>query len=482
MPQRQRTVPCLTTEEEIPYETYLGEAEITEIIKAIEEGQSPSTTRVINDIIEGLASGRSEESWNETDDATADPYFTDYYDYYNEDDENQHDLPVWPETIRNITVADSWEDVISDIDEFLEEAFQAANSAINNTVLQLFSKIQGYNTTISDLSRFLQFKLPEDKKEEYKPLLTAKALNNILVEEGLLYNKKDGSGKGLTQDGEMYGLYSFIVPSNGDKAEYEKICYTREGVESVFTMVCEKYPSLFRYDNNTLLTNETNKDTITQQEETESSQVHQSDVLPKSQFDNSFYLTHACYVTTVKKFREISLEQWLSNMKANYQNVTPKDLTEAQIRAWEDEFNVLQDYLPVEYDDLSMIFEYVMPANRPRGEEPDLNDIMRPDLIILSSDTVGIFEFKQRDNDDRYTIKPAKKYRKSIRRYHCNSIGMRKKAALVLTTRNGYISRHNRLISCSPDMLPQVMDEYFKEHNTPHPSPEAWMKSEFGLR
>ena len=129
-----------------------------------------------------------------------------------------------------------------------------------------------------------------------------------------------------------------------------------------------------------------------------------------------------------------------------------------------------------------LIFEYVMPANRPRGEEPDLNDIMRPDLIILSSDTVGIFEFKQRDNDDRYTIKPAKKYRKSIRRYHCNSIGMRKKAALVLTTRNGYISRHNRLVSCSPDMLPQIMDEYFKEHNTLHPSPEAWMKSEFGLR
>ena len=168
-------------------------------------------------------------------------------------------------------------------------------------------------------------------------------------------------------------------------------------------------------------------------------------------------------------------------LKDNFHKVCPYLLTDAEIRAWEDEYNVLSAKLSPDYKDLTMIFEYVMPANRHRGMEPDLTGVIRADLVILSADTVAIFEFKQRDNDDRYTLKAAKKYGKSIRRYHLNSRGMRKKSALVLTIRDQYYQKHHHLVSCSPDNLPAAMDKIFEGHTAQHPDPVGWAKTVFKL-
>lgn len=297
---------------------------------------------------------------------------------------------------------------------------------------------------ISDFSREIQSDLTAEQLSRYKSKLQAKALNDVLVEEGYLFDKEHG--RGITEAGRAAGIYTEerVSPKNGES--YEQILFSEKAYDLVTEAVRARYPELFRLETDTT------------------------------------YLGNYCCMISVKDFLSTDCNSWLATMQANYSRVCTHPLTEAQIRAWKDEFRVIRQGIPSKYSDLSMIFEYVIPANQKEGLEPDPRYIIRPDLIMLSSDTVAIFEFKQLDIDNRITLRPAKKYKRSIQRYHSKSIGMRKKLALVLTVRVGYRCRHHRSVTCSPDILPEILDEFFGGHSSPYPNPDEWIKSEFALR
>ena len=191
-----------------------------------------------------------------------------------------------------------------------------------------------------------------------------------------------------------------------------------------------------------------------------------------------------CCVLKIGEVLEIPGATWLDTMIESYPTVSDFVLNRAQIRAWVDEYAVLQKAfrdLPAGYRALDVVFEYVIPQNRPLGEEPDPASWIRPDAVILSEDTVLILEFKQRAEDERYQQRPAQKYRKSIKRYHRASRRMRKRSVLVLTKQRDYLEHYPGLDSCSPDKLATVIRDCLEDDCRPHPDAFAWLASEFGL-
>ena len=191
-----------------------------------------------------------------------------------------------------------------------------------------------------------------------------------------------------------------------------------------------------------------------------------------------------CCVLKIGEVLEIPGETWLDTMIESYPAVSDFVLNRAQIRAWVDEYAVLQKAfrdLPAGYRALDVVFEYVIPQNRPLGEAPDPASWIRPDAVILSADTVLILEFKQRAEDERYQQRPAQKYRKSIKRYHLASRRMRKRSVLVLTKQREYLEHYPGFDSCSPDRLATVIRDCIEDDCRPHPDVFAWLGSDFGL-
>lgn len=360
----------------------------------------------------------------------------------------------------------------------LENTLWTARKNNDLQTLQRFGIVHAEGYIISELSREILEKLPEEMQQLYKGKLSPRHLNDILVGEGLLYNLNPG--RGITESGMKNGIYSILNPGNENTDAYVQIFFSEQAREKVMQVVCAQYPELKEFleksdQNQTSFSISSEADTIMVENETKST----PEIAEPETVEESRFLRNYCCMMSVEEFLTTTKDAWLSIMKDNFHKVCPYLITDAEIRAWEDEYNVLSAKLSPDYKDLTMIFEYVMPANRHRGMEPDLTDVIRADLVILSADTVAIFEFKQRDNDDRYTLKAAKKYGKSIRRYHLNSRGMRKKSALVLTIRDQYYQKHHHLVSCSPDNLPAAMDKIFEGHSSLHPDPEGWAKTVF---
>lgn len=197
------------------------------------------------------------------------------------------------------------------------------------------------------------------------------------------------------------------------------------------------------------------------------------------------FLGNYCCLLTVREVREIDSRQWADIMEENYRLVTPHSLEESQKRAWRDELKVLKQAfrnLPECYDELSVIFEYVIPGNVELGEEPDPEIIIRPDVIILSSRKVLVLEFKQRDGDVVFLQKAAKKYVKSIRRYHVNRPNRSVRGVLVLTHADSYQAHYPRLEACSPDTLSTVIRDYYEDCCKPVDDVFSWLESDFGLQ
>lgn len=462
----------------VEWETDFSEEELKEIAYAFLDGKHPWETAVISSMLEDS----SDRSWDQClyDEQLEpdDPQKEEYCENYNADDEAIDDYPFYPSSIPKSYVSDNWYEVFPELDEMLENTLWTARKNNDLQTLQRFGIVHAEGYIISELSREILEKLPEEMQQLYKGKLSPRHLNDILVGEGLLYNLNPG--RGITESGMKNGIYSILNPGNENTDAYVQIFFSEQAREKVMQVVCAQYPELKEFleksdQNQTSFSISSEADTIMVENETKST----PEIAEPETVEESRFLRNYCCMMSVEEFLTTTKDAWLSIMKDNFHKVCPYLITDAEIRAWEDEYNVLSAKLSPDYKDLTMIFEYVMPANRHRGMEPDLTDVIRADLVILSADTVAIFEFKQRDNDDRYTLKAAKKYGKSIRRYHLNSRGMRKKSALVLTIRDQYYQKHHHLVSCSPDNLPAAMDKIFEGHSSLHPDPEGWAKTVF---
>lgn len=199
------------------------------------------------------------------------------------------------------------------------------------------------------------------------------------------------------------------------------------------------------------------------------------------------YVNNFCLKTTVHEFKNMKKSSWTDEMISGFSNVYDGELSKSQIGAWEDSFDVLQktfDDVPDTFGKLHIVFEYVLPKHKPGSRKFDTGNGVRPDALVLSSNTVVVIEFKGLEKRYNGCEAQARKYRRRIQEWHTESIGMNKKTALVFTKATGLNDRHFRVSECSPDMLAGILKEFLG--NNPQAMTEErlgrWLNSGYNDR
>ena len=161
-------------------------------------------------------------------------------------------------------------------------------------------------------------------------------------------------------------------------------------------------------------------------------------------------------------------------MKSAFSEEYLMSLGDAQIHAWDDCYEKLQEELsgltqPLR-ERLSIIFEYALPLESGR----------RPDVILLSTSQVIILEFKMKCNllpEDKDQVAA---YARDISEYHFESRNREVIPILVLTkaSRNTTSFLSDRVHVCSSDSLLIVLQDVIKEPVEACDF-EAWMNSKY---
>lgn len=193
--------------------------------------------------------------------------------------------------------------------------------------------------------------------------------------------------------------------------------------------------------------------------------------------------SYAAYYT-IRGFLGKTQEAFIKSLKNNFPRVSPFALEEEQIAAWKDCFNVLQESLsdlPMSYRNLNIVFEYVLPNNKPGTKKAQEGTPIRADVILVSNDTVLVLEFKQRDEKDLFKglASQANKYKTRLENYHNKSKNMDINALLVLTKANDYRGEVEEVPCCSPDRLSDEIIHLMGNFPKPYPRFGDWINSKF---
>ena len=193
------------------------------------------------------------------------------------------------------------------------------------------------------------------------------------------------------------------------------------------------------------------------------------------------YINGFCYCSTISEFLELDKNSWLKAMKENYPFVTPYELNRKQTDAWRDEYDVLHKELgkavreKKTYGNLHIIFEYVL-------WDFDNENGVRPDVIILGKNRIGIIEFKTRsisDDDYMYVTSQAKKYRHRFLHNHDESKGMDLAVAAVMTSMKDFFEIKGRVKCISPDRFFDVRESLMGRYPVQHDDVWRWIDSDY---
>ncbi|MBR6233542.1 MAG: hypothetical protein IKQ98_06965 [Erysipelotrichaceae bacterium] len=193
------------------------------------------------------------------------------------------------------------------------------------------------------------------------------------------------------------------------------------------------------------------------------------------------YIDNFCFCSSVFEFLDTPKKEWLKAMKENYPFVTPHELSDAQVTAWKDEYDVLEKGLSAcvnknrDYGKLSIVFEYVL-------WDFDNEYGVRPDVLILSKDRVGIIEFKTRPfskEDHIYITSQAKKYRHRLLHNHDRSKGMKLSVAAVSTSMKDYYEILGRVKCISPDRFEDIRESLMGRYPKAHEDVYGWIGSDY---
>ena len=198
------------------------------------------------------------------------------------------------------------------------------------------------------------------------------------------------------------------------------------------------------------------------------------------------YIGKCCYHSTVEKFLALGEQEWLQAMSTRFKRVSASGLRPEQERAWKNCYAVMAAafrQLPEEYGKLQIIFEYVLPLRRPGDCAAEENPGVRADVVLLSKDTVAVFEFKDRDALYPGCERQARKYARRLKRWHTGSVGMRRKTAIVLTKASRTYEKRYRLTLCSGETAMEAVKEFFPAplHRMPPSGVKEWMRAEWAV-
>lgn len=193
------------------------------------------------------------------------------------------------------------------------------------------------------------------------------------------------------------------------------------------------------------------------------------------------YINNFCFCSSIDEFLSIDKKTFLAAMEENYPYVTPHKLTKAQVEAWKDEYDVLKKQLSLcvnknrNYGRLSILFEYVL-------WDFDNECGVRPDVLLLSKDRVGIIEFKTRPftkEDHIYITSQAKKYRHRLLHNHDKSKGMKLSVAAISTSMKDYYEILGRVKCVSPDRFEDIRESLMGRYPKAHEDVYGWISSDY---
>jgi len=161
-----------------------------------------------------------------------------------------------------------------------------------------------------------------------------------------------------------------------------------------------------------------------------------------------FMLRSCCYASKFSDFLGVSKAEWKKEMRSAFKEEVSLPLSQSQIDAWDDCFDVLQGELRECCADFDIVFEYVLPYENGR----------RPDVVLVSEEVVIILEFKRKSFVLMEDLDQTADYGRDIREYHFESRNKKVIPILVLTRGNevNYIDKGVHI--CSSDKLRRKID------------------------
>lgn len=190
---------------------------------------------------------------------------------------------------------------------------------------------------------------------------------------------------------------------------------------------------------------------------------------------------YACYYR-LDVFKKKTLNELLDNLEGYHSKVSPYPLEQEQIRAWGDCYNTLQECfktIPKQYENLYVVFEYVLPNHKPGSKRSEGDIGIRSDVVLVSNTSTLVLEFKQRRDEFEGFVLQAKKYKTRLERYHEQARNMRNFSVLVLTKAKKHLKKHDGVTTCSKDYLSDVMQIIFENDRERHNDIKGWLHSPF---
>lgn len=188
---------------------------------------------------------------------------------------------------------------------------------------------------------------------------------------------------------------------------------------------------------------------------------------------------------TAGKFLSRSKEKFVRDLVKKIKSFYG-ECDKGEIKAWEDCYDVLTvilSELPEAYWNLWMIFEYVIPQNKPGTKKFKRGLHRRADVILLSSDKVLVMEFKQSKGINQKAfekhVRQAGMYKRKLDKYHDASRDMEVLSVLVLSKARNRREEQRDCIVCSPDRLANEIMVFMGNVPQPYTNVKRWLRSTY---
>ena len=175
-------------------------------------------------------------------------------------------------------------------------------------------------------------------------------------------------------------------------------------------------------------------------------------------------------------------DQFVRALTHNFTRVAEGTPSDSQKESWRNCYGVLCDTfraLPEAFQDLWVVFEYVLPHHAPGTKKFSKETHIRSDVILVGAETALVLEFKRHKKPFIGFYHQAMKYRKRLRIFHAESKGMHVEAAVVLTKAKEFRGSFEDVPGCSPDQFPSVLKAFFGEAPERHGNIRRWLDSAF---
>ena len=187
----------------------------------------------------------------------------------------------------------------------------------------------------------------------------------------------------------------------------------------------------------------------------------------------------------VFKLKEVSKKkaEILKQLRQNYSRISDYKLEKAEKQSWAASIDTIKQayrQLDPSFGELDVVMEYVMPRHKPGSAKSEGEHSIRTDAVLVSSKTVLVLEFKQRDTSfEEGFVKQAGKYQTRLKRYHSGSKEMIIKSVLVLTKAENHLKSFGAVASCSADKLSDALALMFEPAPQPHDDIDRWINAGF---